>query len=478
MGISLQKFSLPNFNPHLPQADKLVTSSQTGESVKHVSKAILSLNIMLHAGCNDALMSPIKSTSYDGVHEIHEQSGSDASNPAANDDSSKVTEVEGISPPVRITGSYLTCRGDLKPDDATVADINCAVRHADRSVADSTGTWSAELINAKPGEKIRARDTSSGLFTLHIGTSSNMDEAISRVEVRFVGKVDEQLDELLGKVTMQGTTIATLTCPANWVKIAGDRDYGTYDFCVMKYEAKNVGGTANSVAAPLPWTNLSQGDARASCRALGPGFELLDNQQWMTLGSKIAARDINWSGGLVGRGAVYTGHNDNSPPSPCPASSDDSLFYVETDCTPIGTGDSVEQRRILTLASGEVLWDLAGNVDEWIAYVNRDDKPGGTAAWYEYNALAGTTTMPLRSLVPTQAVKAYWVDSWNCNQGMGQFFPGTNGTGGAMSRGGDWDDGVFKAGIFSARLDASTTFVDAKDGFRCVQIGAGAGTGS
>lgn len=38
-------------------------------------------------------------------------------------------------------------------------------------------------------------------------------------------------------------TPAPLTCPENWIVVPGNPVYDTEDFCVMKYDAKNVGGS-------------------------------------------------------------------------------------------------------------------------------------------------------------------------------------------------------------------------------------------
>src|SRR5680860_1634600 len=47
-------------------------------------------------------------------------------------------------------------------------------------------------------------------------------------------------------------------CPTGFIPVPGSGTYGTNDFCVMKYEAKNVGGVATSQAALTPWVNISQ----------------------------------------------------------------------------------------------------------------------------------------------------------------------------------------------------------------------------
>jgi hypothetical protein len=240
----------------------------------------------------------------------------------------------------------------------------------------------------------------------------------------------------------------------------------------MKYEAKNVGGVATSQAASTPWVSISQTAAITTCRALGTGYDLISNPQWMTIGSNVAAIAGNWTGGVVGTGYLFSGHNDNSPGSACAASSDDSLFYVETNCTPVSSGDTTEQRRTLTLSNGAVIWDLSGSVHEWVNSINRGDKPGATDAYYEYTALTGSTTTALKDLVPTNAVKAFWSDSWNSGKWIGQIYPGTNGSGGALLRGGLWGDGSY-AGVFTANLSAAPSVSATTVGFRCVLTAPG-----
>ena len=260
-------------------------------------------------------------------------------------------------------------------------------------------------------------------------------------------------------------------CAENWVFVPGDVDYKTNDFCVMKYEAKSDGATIPAVlsqAASTPWVSISQQDSITKCNAIGPGYHLINNDEWMTIGANVAARASNWTSGTVGTGYLFAGHNDDSPTSACAASTDDSMFYVETTCTPVSSGDTTEQRRTLTLSNSAVIWDLSGNVSEWVNYFNSADKPGATAAMYEYTAVTGTTSTALKDLVPTNAVKAFWTNTWNSVKWIGQYYPGTSGTGGALSRGGSSADSS-SAGMFSAYLDTAPSGSNTSNGLRCVQ---------
>ena len=51
-----------------------------------------------------------------------------------------------------------------------------------------------------------------------------------------------------------------------------------------------------------------------------------------------------------------------------------------------------DQRRTLLLSNGNFIWDLAGNMWEWVDHYNRDNKPTpATNAWYEFSAISGST---------------------------------------------------------------------------------------
>ena len=256
------------------------------------------------------------------------------------------------------------------------------------------------------------------------------------------------------------------SCPSNYVFVPGDKDYSTQDFCVMKYEAKNNGSSAAiSQAASTPWVSITQELARTKCAAIGMGYDLISNSEWMTLGANVAAINGNWTGGTVGSGTLFSGHNDSSPNSACAASSNDALFYVETNCTNVSTGDSTDQRRTLTLSNSEVVWDIAGNVWDWTNFFNKLDIPSSGAA-SEYSALSGTPTMPLRELVPTNSVKSFWSNAWNSTKGIGYDYAGTNGAGGTLIRGGAWAHGT-ASGVFAAAMDQAPTATTTDIGFRC-----------
>jgi hypothetical protein len=237
----------------------------------------------------------------------------------------------------------------------------------------------------------------------------------------------------------------------------------------MKYEAKFGDQGAISQAAGIPARgNISQNSALGACRNLGPGYALINNKEWMTLASNVANVASNWSGAAVGSGALNRGHSDNAPNNVLAAVTDDN-----DPCN--GTGQTCssstwhDQRRTHTLSNGNVVWDLAGNVWEWVDYYNYEDKPTPAAgAWYEYTAVTGSTSMAKTSLVPTNALKTWWNNSWNGpTNGIGRYWGGGQSTGGALSRGGAWYES-WGTGVFAAALGDAPSYVNTFVGFRCV----------
>ena len=262
--------------------------------------------------------------------------------------------------------------------------------------------------------------------------------------------------------------------PGTWVLVPGDPDYGTSDFCVMKYEAKNNSGSPSSEAAGSPWVMISQEDAITQCASLGAGYHLMTNNEWMTISANLTNVDSNWTAGSVGLGSIFRGHSDNSPNatqgSPCAASEDDSLAFVENACVPIifgGDEQDETQRRTMNLSNGNVIWDLSGNVWEWIDYFNIDQKPTPNGYfWSEFTEITSSLALTVQSLIPTSDVKPFWNDAWDSTQSIGRFWAGPDSEGGSLHRGGDWND-MDNAGIFSANLHGAPTPTYDAIGFRC-----------
>jgi hypothetical protein len=192
----------------------------------------------------------------------------------------------------------------------------------------------------------------------------------------------------------------------------------------------------------------------------------------MTIAANAAAQASNWSGGSVGSGVLARGHSDNTPASYCGANANDLNAYVESSCTGgtmAGTGDTFEQRRTHYLSNGNVIWDFTGSYWQWVNYNNSSSIPhSGGSSYIQYTAFTGTAATPRSHLVPQNSTQSFWNDSWNATQSIGNYFPGTNGTGeGAMVRGGgkniSTDGGLFVVRMSYGPNDSSMANVT----FRC-----------
>jgi hypothetical protein len=317
-----------------------------------------------------------------------------------------------------------------------------------------------------------------------------------------------------------GGNQASITCPTNWVVVPGNSAYNTTDFCVMKYTARNVGGTvsdtvditddddnvmfttnvysggaATSQANGLPWINISQTDAITAAQTAAPGAHLLTENEWMTLAHNVLANPANWcnpdgSGcgnapGTSGK-VLASGHNDDGDAfsgdfgvnGPLDASTDDSQACYGTVTPGVNTPCGSEpgtQKRTLTLSNGSVLWDLVGNVGHWTsATETRGNLPsiGGSGSPFEYNTDTGLGLPSpdnwgtLTYINP--AIQNPAAANWGIAQGLGilvSAFDSGSSTPVAFFRGGAWCNGP-PAGAFALDLEFAPSDSSPFVGFR------------
>lgn len=251
-------------------------------------------------------------------------------------------------------------------------------------------------------------------------------------------------------------------CPENFIFVPALAGYTTIDFCVAKYEMKNDGADMPvSVAAGTPWTWVTKDWARWKCKLIGAGFDLISNDQWQTVARNIAGTAVNWSSGVVASGALNAGHSDDSPSSSLAASTDD----LNGNC--LSTGQTCtsttwsSQRRTHQLSNGNIIWDFAGNVNEWVTNENTAaagadvylaSQTDGLIRQTRYGAATGT-------ICASPGVSPY------CGMGQGLF----NASSGAIMRGGDWSY-LASSGIFATSLGTAPSTATASKGFRCIFI--------
>ena len=95
---------------------------------------------------------------------------------------------------------------------------------------------------------------------------------------------------------------------------------------------------------------------------------------------------------------------------------------------------------------------MAGNVWEWTSYYDPNNKPtpassGSNEYYYGGTRATGTTQHPLTEFISQEGIDG----NWSRNEGTGSLYPGSEGSGGALLRGGRLDGGT-NAGVFAAYL--------------------------
>jgi len=198
-------------------------------------------------------------------------------------------------------------------------------------------------------------------------------------------------------------------CPKGYVPVPGNYLYNTVGskggFCVPKYEMKldnngdgvgklasdygcelstfnlwnynsvgcDVGNLVSSAeGSPIVFSGLSS--ARVACESLGEEYHVMTNDEWMTLARNIEIIPNNWynpntenwgtSITDIGNGnKLPQGQKTLNPSSSLSAALDDDEGYF-------GINDAnSSHRRTFYLTNGEIIWDLSGNIFEFVDVV-------------------------------------------------------------------------------------------------------------
>ena len=243
-----------------------------------------------------------------------------------------------------------------------------------------------------------------------------------------------------------------LKCPPNFIPVPGSTTYSTSDFCVMKYEAKQVGSSTTPIsqASNTPWVNISQTTAIANAPNTKntdgsncTSCHLITEAEWMTIAQNVLSVPSNWSGNAVGSGYIYSGHNDNNPANSLAADSDDSNGYSGTGNS---SGSGTNQKRTLTLTNGQVIWDMAGDVHDWTAgSIAGGQQPGlvgevvyANKQWNDGSLLQNG--LPNDSMPISTGISG--ITGWSSTQGIGQLYSNYGeATLRGFRHGGVWSDG-------------------------------------
>jgi len=281
----------------------------------------------------------------------------------------------------------------------------------------------------------------------------------------------------------------TFVCPENYVGVPRLEGYTEDSFCVMKYEA----GYDQSAQVPLDGIqgsfgndlNLTRTDIISSCRSIGTGYDLINNQQWQTLVRNIELVASNWHGQVVGSElGINQGTVSNLSPAFPSADDNDSCFDLNISCD-LETWH--ESRRTHKLSNNEIVWDVSGNHWELVS----DNLNGVNQAWGDADIIGSVNHLSIAELFSdsrnnsavsilsnfeTQpqiitdhfgSTNAYTMTS-SVHHGLGHAYFDDDLTP-AILRGGSWSNGT-EAGIFAFAVGSITTSsVSAiEHGFRCV----------
>lgn len=259
---------------------------------------------------------------------------------------------------------------------------------------------------------------------------------------------------------------ATYTpCPENFAAVPGDDNLGTSAFCVMRFEARD-GGSATPVSTGLgdPWTSITIKDASNSCRSLGGKYDLIANPEWMTIARNIEKVGANWDSGQAYTGCIFRGNNGL----------DDSCGYDAPGNFEVGEEATRNLKARHVLDNGQTIWDLAGNVTEWVDWSiggGVDLVPGAGKAfeapaaggWIEFASLDSNINNGDVMNALTWQPEVFPLDSSN---GIGRYDWG-DASDAPAARGGRFINAE-NAGIYMLDLSYGENYSSTAFGFRCV----------
>lgn len=280
--------------------------------------------------------------------------------------------------------------------------------------------------------------------------------------------LQQRLDELnLPGSSAPETPGAISDCPAEYAVVPANPSLGVNsDFCVAKYEMKDVSGVATSQVSGTPWVSIDAPSAWNACNALGAGYALISNPEWMTIARNVENEALNWSGGTVGSGAMSRGHTDDTPSGALAVTNTADPYDGTENSSAQAMGSGKEQRRTFTLSNGEVVWDLSGNVWEWTDWSSADGAftIGPTSCgtgWSDEPELneVNCADLAANSYMPSNS-------TFTSAHNIGKFYGGLS-SGGAGHRGGSYLSRAL-AGALALAVHPAPSITDITLGFRCV----------
>lgn len=355
----------------------------------------------------------------------------------------------------------------------------------------TTGSVQVRVSGVKAGDTIKLYSNSACTSEIASGVATGATIDLTSTTMPFaVNTVSATAqNSTTTSACVNALTTYTRSCPStfgSFIRIPHNNDVGTTaDFCVMKYEARNNLGDPFSTGSGAHWGTLNQATARNSCRLLGPGYDLISNEEWMTIARNIEALPSNWSNGNVGDGHLSRGWSgaawraEGFSVGNLATNSLPSCLYntgphndVNGGC---GTSGLHALKRTHNLSNGEAIWDLAGNAMEWVNW-QVTCVTGNCQRAYRASVGPVDSRQELKDIDTNLGASdvmrpSRWQPlshpSYDTNNYVGTFNSGDINAGGGVLRGGPWYDGP-NAGIFSIEMQYAAGITNSQNGFRCV----------
>ncbi len=359
------------------------------------------------------------------------------------------------------------------------------------------------------------------------------------LSVPTIQSIESVENKSQGKVVL----ISSNSPPPNFIRVPANPEFGiTSDFYVSKYEMKIQGESngdqkysphfiAESRASGTPWVGLTMEQAKEACQALGEGYSLITNEEWMTIAHNIEHNPKNWSdhqthengqstarlnignvcrygprgnGGRIDKGREKPYYGEGALAA-CEDDNNGVYGYQSYSC---GNWGKVEipvldengwnfYRRTHYLTNGEVIWDFSGNVWSWTDYYIEKSKDRCRIdnhydeCYLEINAcntfsdvmlpshlqsfnpgIADVSQYTGKNYYPKGEDKYGFVVNEATNRnGLGRFHPTTRDTtAGVGMRGTSYMHGDAMGGIYSLAMGygPNPSHVECEVGFRCV----------
>ena len=158
-------------------------------------------------------------------------------------------------------------------------------------------------------------------------------------------------------------------CPNGYIGVPQLDDFTNTNFCVMKYEAKLKSGTsppslynrpilkAEAIAKGTLITRVNQEEAIKYCKENGAGYDLIDNDEWLTIAINIERELVNWSNGDIKIGSGNRLNIGNV-----------SGTKTSSDEDEINDKRWSFNKRTHKLINTEYIWDFSGNLNEIVQH--------------------------------------------------------------------------------------------------------------